>query len=53
VILARWVAKLVARLIATRSNPDIYQKNKMGDINKGVANKKYTKKNLKKDIVLA
>jgi hypothetical protein len=38
----RWVAKLVAHLLATcstlGSNPDIYQKDKLGDISKGVAN---------------
>jgi hypothetical protein len=37
----RWLAKLVARLLATatlRVNPDISQKYKMGDISKGVAN---------------
>jgi hypothetical protein len=42
---AGWVAKLVALLLATEalhsflgSNPDIFQKYKMGDISKGSAN---------------
>jgi hypothetical protein len=55
----RWVAKLVAHLLAKGSNPDISQKFKMGDISKGVANtlqlaKKYTKKNnmIKKEMTV-
>ncbi len=32
------MAKLVALLLATGSNPDIYQNYKMGDISKEVAN---------------
>jgi len=41
--LGRWVAKLVALLLVCYgsflgSNPDIYQKVKMGNINNGVAN---------------
>ncbi len=37
-IVERLVAKLVARLSGFKSNPDISQKYKMGDISKGVAN---------------
>jgi hypothetical protein len=35
-LVGRWVAELVARSLG--SNPDISQKYKMGDINKGGAN---------------
>ncbi len=38
----RWVAQLVARLLATGSNPDITQKYKLDDISKGVANAQQT-----------
>ncbi len=39
-VFLRWVAKLVAHLLATQLwfNPDISQKYKMGDISKGLAN---------------
>ncbi len=50
--LVRWVAKLVACLFATKgsgSNPDIYQKYKIGDISKGVSNTLYPPPPKKRD----